>query len=73
MAAIKFVCKVHNKANHEEIKRMLYSAHGAIIREKVYRDTSTTFESEMEMMSEGGTLYRQVKELGLADSIYIIE
>jgi hypothetical protein len=73
MAAIKFVCKVHNKANHEEIKRMLYSAHGAIIREKVYRDTSTAFESEMEMMSEGGTLYRQVKELGLADSIYIKE
>lgn len=73
MPAIKFVCKVSNKANHEEIKRMLYSAHGAIIREKVRRDTSTAFESEMEMMSEGGTLYRQVKELGLADSIYIIE
>lgn len=73
MPAITFVCKVSSKANHEEIKRMLYSAHGAIIREKIRRDTSTEFESEMEMMSEGGTLYRQVKELGLAESIYIRE
>lgn len=73
MAAITFVCKISNKANHEEIKRMLYLAHGAIIREKIRKDTSSGFESEMEMMSEGGTLYRQVKELGLADSIYIRE
>ena len=73
MPAIRFVCKIDNKANHEEVKRMLYSAHGAILREKIYRDTSKEFESEMEMMSEGGTLYRQVKELGLAKSIYIRE
>jgi hypothetical protein len=43
------------------------------MREKVYKDTSTEFLSEMEMMSEGGTLYREVKELGLAKSIYIKE
>jgi hypothetical protein len=73
MPAIKFVCKIDNKPNHEEVKRLLYAAHGAIIREKIYRDTSMQFESEMEMMSEGGTLYRQVKELGLSKSIYIIE
>jgi hypothetical protein len=73
MPAIRFVCKVNKKANHEEIKRMLYVSRGAIMREKIIRDTSTAFESEMEMMSEGGTLYRQVKELGLAESIYIRE
>jgi hypothetical protein len=73
MAAIRFVCKIDNKVSHEEVKRMLYAAHGAILREKIYRDTSSQFESEMEMMSEGGTLYRQVKELGLSKSIYIIE
>lgn len=73
MAALKFVCKTDTKQKHEEIKRRLFSARGALIREKVYRDNSTTFESEMEMMSEGGTLYREVKELNLATSIYITE
>ena len=73
MPAVKFVCKTNSKKNHEEIKRRLYAAHGALIREKVYKETSTDFESEMEMMSEGGTLYREVKELGLALSIYIKE
>jgi hypothetical protein len=73
MAAIKFVCKTESKAKHDEIKRRLFAARGALIREKVYRETSTEFESEMEMISEGGTLYREVKELGLSTSIYIKE
>jgi len=72
MSAIKFVCKTINKANHEDIKRRVYFAGGAIVREKVYRDTSTVFEAEMEIMSEGGTLYREVKENGLSASINII-
>jgi hypothetical protein len=73
MAAIRFVCRTDSKEKHEEIKRRLYSARGAIVREKVYKDTSTEFESEMELLSEGGTLYREVKELGLAKSVYIKE
>ena len=73
MPALRFVFSTDNKASHEEIKRRLYSARGALMREKVYKDTSTEFLSEMEMMSEGGTLYREVKELGLAKSIYIKE
>jgi len=73
MGAVKFVCKTDNKSHHEEIKRRLFSARGAIIREKVYRETSVAFESEMEMISEGGTLYREIKELNLATSIYIKE
>ena len=43
------------------------------MREKIYNDTSKEFRSEMEMMSEGGTLYREVKELGLSKTIYIKE
>jgi hypothetical protein len=73
MTAIRFVCTTDNKASHEEIKRRLYSARGALMREKVYKDTSAEFHSEMEMMSEGGTLYREVKELGLSKTIYIKE
>jgi len=73
MGAVKFVCKTNNKSSHEEIKRRLFSARGAIIREKVYKETSVAFESEMEMISEGGTLYREIKELDLATSIYIKE
>jgi hypothetical protein len=59
--------------SHEEIKRRLYSARGALMREKIYKDSSSEFQSEMEMMSEGGTLYREVKELGLSKTIYIKE
>ena len=73
MAAITFVCKTDTKQKHGEIKRRLFLAGGAIVREKVYKDTSTEFLSEMELISEGGTLYREVKELELATSIYIKE
>jgi hypothetical protein len=73
MGAIKFICKTDAKANHNEIKNLTYIAGGAIVREKIYRDTSTNFEAEMEIVSEGGTLYRQVKELELGKSVYILE
>jgi len=63
MPAIRFVCYTTDKRNHEEIKRKTYLAGGAIIREKIRKDTSTAFEGEMEIVSEGGTLYREIKEL----------
>jgi hypothetical protein len=43
MGAIKFICKTDTKANHNEIKNLTYIAGGAIVREKIYRDTSTNF------------------------------
>jgi hypothetical protein len=73
MAALRFVCKTTSKINHEEIKRRLYLAHGALIREKIRKDTSSEFESELEMMSEGGTFFREIKELELSTIIYIIQ
>jgi hypothetical protein len=72
MPAIRFVCKTNNKKNHEEIKNRTYLAGGSIVREKVYRDTSSQFEAEMEIVSEGGTLYREAKELELVSNIYIV-
>ncbi len=73
MSAIRFICKTDNKTKHEEIKNRTYLAGGAIVREKVYRDTSSIFEGEMEIVSEGGTLYREAKELDLTSKINIIE
>jgi hypothetical protein len=73
MTAIRFICKTDNRANHEEIKNRTYLAGGAVVREKVYRDTSSVFEAEMEIVSEGGTLYREAKELDLVTKINIIE
>jgi hypothetical protein len=73
MAAIRFVCRTDNKAKHEEVKNRTYLAGGAIVREKIYRDTSSVFEAEMEIVSEGGTLYREAKELDLVNKINIIE
>jgi hypothetical protein len=72
MAAIRFDCKTDNKAKHEDIKRRTYFAGGAIVREKITKDTSTAFEGYMEILVEGGTLYREVKELGISTSCNII-
>jgi hypothetical protein len=72
MAAIRFVCTTDNKAKHYDIKNRAYLAGGAILREKIRKDTSSEFEGEMEIVSEGGTLYREVKELGLSKTEMII-
>lgn len=72
MAAVKFTCVTESKAHHEEIKNLTYLAGGALIREKIRRDSSQGWEAELEIVSEGGTLYRQVKELNLATKINLV-
>ena len=73
MAAIRFICTTDSKAKHHEIQNKVYLAGGAIVRDKIRKDTSTEFEGEMEIVSEGGTLYREVKENGLGKTAHILE
>jgi hypothetical protein len=73
MPAVRFHCVTENRALHEEIKNKLFLAGGALVREKVTKDAHGEWRAEMEMVSEGGTLYRQVKELNLAISCTIIQ
>lgn len=73
MAAVRFQCVTDNRALHEEIKNLLFLAGGALVREKVMKDARGEWHAEMEMVSEGGTLFRQVKELKLAISCIIIQ
>jgi len=72
MTAIKFKCFTNSKQNHEEIKRKLFFAGGAITREKV-KDITSGFEGELEMVCEGGTLYRELKESELAIKTTIVD
>jgi len=73
MAAVKFTCVTESKAHHEQIKNMTYLAGGALVREKIRRDSAQSgWEAELEIVSEGGTLYRQVKELNLATKINLV-
>lgn len=73
MSAVKFFCVVESKANHEEIKNLTYLAGGALLRERILKDSAKSgWESELEIVCEGGTLYRQVKELSLATKINLI-
>ena len=51
---------------------MTYLAGGALMREKIRRDSAQGWEAELEIVSEGGTLYRQVKELNLATKINLV-
>jgi len=73
MAAIRFICTTDNKAKHHEIRNKVYLAGGAILREKIRRDSGTEFEGEMEILCEGGSLFREVKENGLGKTAHIIE
>lgn len=72
MAAVKFVAITNKKSHHEEIKRLTYMAGGALVREKIRRDSSSAFEGELECISEGGTLYRMIKEGELSAHITIV-
>jgi hypothetical protein len=71
MAALKFVCKMNSKESHNEVKRKLYFAGGAVIREKIW-DISSGFQSELEIICEGGTLYRDLKDSDLVININIV-
>lgn len=71
MAAVKFICKTNDRIKHDDIKRKLYMAGGAIIRERV-KDLSSGFEGELELISEGATLYRMIKESDLALKVTLI-
>ena len=72
MGAIKFICKTDNVINHYEIKNKCYLAGAAIIREKV-KDLASGFDAELEVMVEGGTLFKELKEFDLVTYIQIIE
>ena len=72
MAAVRFTCVTESKVHHETIRNLTFLAGGAILREKVRRDAGGEWEAEFEIVSEGGTLYRQVKEGGLASKINLV-
>jgi hypothetical protein len=48
-------------------------AGGAIVREKIRKDTSTDFEGELEILCEGGTLFRDIKENGWSKTCHLLE
>lgn len=72
MAAVRFTCVTESKVHHETIRNLTFLAGGAILREKVRRDSQGVWEAEYEIVSEGGTLYRQVKEGELATKINLV-
>jgi hypothetical protein len=73
MAAIHFSCTTNDALKHADIKNRTFLAGGFIYRENVRTDEHGGFKGELEIISEGGTLYREAKELELAKTIYIIE
>jgi hypothetical protein len=48
-------------------------AGAAIVREKIRKDTSTDFEGELEILCEGGTLFRDIKENGWSKTCHLLE
>jgi len=72
MSAVRFICKTVTKASHEEVRNKVFLSGGSILREKIRKDTSREFEGEMEIVCEGGTLYRDLKENGLTSTCYLV-
>jgi hypothetical protein len=54
------------------VKRKLFFAGGAITREKV-RDLGSGYTSELEMICEGPTLYRELKDSELCVKVSLLD
>ena len=68
---VKFNCTTDDKKNYYEIKRKISFHRATPLREK-QRDLKDEFFCEFDVLSHGGSLYRELKESGLCKTILLI-
>ncbi len=61
---IKFVCSTDDKSKYHEIKKRVFFNRATILREKI-RELKDEYFAELEVVSFGRTLYRDLKESSL--------
>ena len=67
---VKFLCTTDDKKNYHAIKTKINFNRATIIRERV-RDLKNDFYTEIEVVSHGRTLYRDLKQSGLCKNLFL--
>ena len=67
---VKFLCTTDDKKNYYDIKSKINFNRATIIRERV-RDLKNDFFTEIEVVSHGRTLYRDLKQSGLCKNLFL--
>jgi len=68
---VKFTCTTDDKKNFYKIKEKVNFHRATTMREK-QRDMKNDFFCEFEILSHGGSLYRELKDSGLCKNILLI-
>jgi hypothetical protein len=68
---VKFNCTTDNKKDYYEIRKKVSFHRATPIRER-QRDLKDEFFCELEVLSHGGSLYRELKESGLCRTIVLL-
>jgi hypothetical protein len=68
---VKFILTTVDKKDYYEIQRIINFHRATIVRERV-RDLLDEFHCELEVLSHGRSLYRQLKDSGLCKTIQLL-
>jgi hypothetical protein len=67
---VKFILTTVDKKDYYEIQRIVNFHRATVMRERV-RDLLDEFHCELEVISHGRSLYRQLKDSGLCKTIQL--
>lgn len=65
---VKFVCSTDDKQKYHKIKEKIFFSRATVMREKI-REMRDEYFAELEIISEGRFLYRDIKESGLCNHL----
>lgn len=68
---VKFILTTVDKKDYYEIQRIINFHRATVMRERV-RDLLDEFHCELEVISHGRSLYRQLKDSGLCKTILLL-
>jgi hypothetical protein len=68
---VKFILTTVDKKDYYEIQRIVNFHRATVMRERV-RDLLDEFHCELEVISHGRSLYRQLKDSGLCKTIQLL-
>ena len=68
---VKFILTTESKPDYYEIQRKVNFHRATVVREKI-RDMINEFHCELEILSHGRSLYRELKDSGLCKTIHLL-
>ena len=68
---VKFILTTTDKKDYYEIQRIINFHRATVVREKI-RDLLDEYHCELEILSHGRSLYRQLKDSELCKTIHLL-